>query len=158
MMRLPPNILLLILSSFALFSCAKFGDTSVIIDDDLIYYFESFEQEAALRNVSLDLNELGISGMLLEIDDSTIIGQCSINNNGQKTVIIEPSSWSQLTELQKEFLVFHELGHCALQRTHNDAFSNNGMCISMMTSGENNCIIRYTNQNRNSYLDELFYN
>jgi hypothetical protein len=158
MMKMPRKISLIALVVVLLISCVKDEDNQAIVATEILEYFSSFQEEAALRDVPVDLEEMRINGVLQDIEGSTILGQCNTSGNGEKTVIIDAFSWSRLTDLQKEFLVFHELGHCALGRTHDDSSSPNGTCISIMNTGESNCNIRYNSQNRSTYLDELFSN
>ena len=76
--------------------------------------------------------------------------------NFQKNILLDSQFWRRASEMEKEFLVFHELGHCYLGRSHLDEVAQNGNCQSMMNSGMGNCRINYNSQTRNEYLDELF--
>ncbi len=64
--------------------------------------------------------------------------------------------WLNASAMDKEFIVFHELGHCYLQREHLDTKDERGICTSIMSSGTSNCVRLYTNQNRSDLIDELF--
>ncbi len=56
----------------------------------------------------------------------------------------------------REFVVFHELGHCDLGRDHRDEAFDNGVCVSIMRSGLGDCRDYYHPRTREGYLDELF--
>jgi len=58
--------------------------------------------------------------------------------------------------MSKEYLVFHELGHCILGRSHSNDILENGDCKSIMQSGTSNCKGNYNDENREMLLDELF--
>jgi hypothetical protein len=47
------------------------------------------------------------------------IGWCFINS--KRKITINPEFWANAREFEKEALMFHELGHCALNRPHTDA-------------------------------------
>jgi len=57
--------------------------------------------------------------------------------------------------MQKERLVFHELGHCVLNRSHLETVGTDGHCLSIMNSAQR-CSDNYNAQTREKYLDELF--
>jgi hypothetical protein len=53
-------------------------------------------------------------------------------------------------------VVFHELGHCYLGRGHSEETHPNGVCKSIMRSGNGGCFDNYNSTTREAYLDELF--
>jgi len=127
------------------------------IDLELEEYFTQFEIEAAIRNISIDLRDLGISGRMQNITTAGVIAQCIMKNEANtKEVRVDPESWQLLGQLRKEFLVFHELGHCALKREHLDEQDSNGNCISIMHSNADVCMNNYSTETRKMLLDELF--
>lgn len=52
--------------------------------------------------------------------DPKFAGLCYKWTNGYAEVHIKRSFWEVATEEQREELIFHELGHCHLNRGHND--------------------------------------
>jgi len=51
---------------------------------------------------------------------------------GANDIAIDREVWDRSNESSKEWLVYHELGHCVLDRSHrNDRFEN-GMWKSLM--------------------------
>ena len=113
-------------------------------------------QTAAIRNVVIDYEALKISGDIRIISTPNVIGQCIHTEKEPNTVVVDKFYWDTADDLEREFLVFHELGHCALNRGHLDDSDAHGDCISMMTSGTGLCHINYTQATRTSLLDELF--
>lgn len=125
------------------------------VDASIADYFSRFESEAALRNQALDLSELGI-GAYIESLDNDIIGQCATLSNGGKEVRVSAKFWDKASDTEKEFLIFHELGHCALLRSHDDTADVHGRCMSIMNSGLGKCQSIYNAASRATLLDELF--
>lgn len=67
----------------------------------------------------------------------TIIGLCEIYSNGARYVYVNQDWFAQSTTLSyhKKLLVFHELGHCSMNRNHdcrtaNDSSTNAQNCVS----------------------------
>ena len=139
---------------FLLVGCLP--DPVRVLDDELVAYFDRFEQEATRRNVSVQLG--GIDGVFADTLASTKAGTCQTLSTGRYRILVNASYWNQATALEREFVVFHELGHCALKRDHTDAATPSGVCQSIMTSGTGRCKMNYTASNRSTYLDELFSN
>ena len=128
------------------------------IDSDLSPYFESFVEEAAKRGVDLEQMRDIVSGYIEDIDDGAISGQCRHDADAPDKVIIDRTFWMTAGNSSKEFLVFHELGHCMLGRSHLDTRDSNGFCVSIMHSTSEVCTNGYSYSTRSKYLDELFSN
>ena len=139
-----------------LFACSDDAglESNQVIDDELSPYFTSFEEEARARGLEVSLTDNNIGGRIEEIDDD-IVGQCW-QNSEQGYIIIDADYWSRASSIDREFIVFHELGHCYLQREHLDERDARGVCTSIMNSGTSNCVRLYTSHNRSDLLDELF--
>lgn len=137
-------------------SCSKDETPDYFVDAPLQPYFDSFEAEAAQRGVTIDLEALRVSGDVRLIGTINVIGQCVHTEKEPNTIIVDVVYWNSAEHLEKEFLIFHELGHCALNRDHIDDSDANGDCISIMTSGTGLCHINYTEATRSALLDELF--
>jgi len=154
--RLHTIKLVLILSAMTMFwSCNK-NDLDLFVDPSLQEYLDRFKAEGAARGVTVDYVESRIAAYLRTILDSGVIGQCAHSETEENTVIIDRMYFNSATDLEKEFVVFHELGHCVLNREHLDDADNQGNCISIMTSGIGACNINYTASTRKGLLDELF--
>jgi len=128
------------------------------IDDRLYEHFETFKVEAEKRNIEVDFISMNVEGHIGNIEDTGVVGQCQTFVNGSKAVVIEESYWNRASDLKKEFLVFHELGHCILNRNHLDESSANGSCSSIMNSGSASCNFSYNEKTREALLEELFAN
>ncbi|HEY3384997.1 MAG TPA: hypothetical protein VGK46_00725 [Saprospiraceae bacterium] len=149
------SLLLLLLAVIG--SCAKDEDEpQFLIDEPLQEYFDRFKAEAALRGKEIDFKALMISGDIRLIGTQNVIGQCGHTEEEPNVVIVDKFYWDSASDLDREFLIFHELGHCALGRGHLDDSDGNGDCISMMSSGTGLCHINYTLATRTALIDELF--
>lgn len=126
------------------------------VDDELAPWFEKFKEEGAARGIGVDFVQANISGVLENITTDNVSGQCVHNSIDPDQVVIDITAWEQASELKREFLVFHELGHCFLKRSHLETTRSDGTCASMMHSGLSNCRDAYSNSTRTTYLDELF--
>ena len=156
------KLIVLIGISTLLFACDE--DTSElkaiesIVDERLHEYFESFKTEAAARDVIIDFNEMNVEGHISDIAERGIAGQCQTYTDGNKAVVIDETYWNRSSDLKKEFIIFHELGHCILNREHHDEANENGSCVSIMNSGSAGCDLSYTEKTREAFFDELFSN
>lgn len=88
-------------------------------------------------------------------------GVCMKVSTGMKFININQKHWRGLTEEQKEQLIFHELGHCELNKMHFDGYRpiNGTLCprsiMKTFLFGLND-ISRCYSQNRDYYIQELF--
>lgn len=84
-------------------------------------------------------------------------GVCFSYGDGTTEVIIRESWWNSASQPMRESLLFHELGHCALGRDHDNSILEI-MGISHKKSMMNSVIVnsnQYTNH-KAGYLTELF--
>jgi len=134
----------------------KKDDLYPLVDEDLWSYFIDFEKEAVKRNIEIDLKQLQLRGNISEIHEDNVAGVCNYSSNNPNVITVDLSFWNQSSELLKEMVVYHELGHCVLGKGHREAADENGSCLSIMRSGLGDCITRYNTVNKEYYLDELF--
>ena len=126
------------------------------VDEELWDLFEVFEIEGANRGFEIDLVKEGISGHIEPIDEEHIAGQCSYSEIHPGRVTVDSDFWANSSANFKEFIVFHELGHCYLHRDHREDIDNLGRCVSIMRSGLEECRDNYNRLTREQYIDELF--
>jgi hypothetical protein len=136
----------------ATFACGK--EETVNVDAELQPLFSSFSSEAQQRGMTLDMTNY--TGMLTDLDEANVAAKCQTISNGQKRVLVDLGFWKTASTMQREMVVFHELGHCVLNRAHLDDARTDGSCFSMMQSGLGLCKMSYTDKTRSAYLDELF--
>jgi len=126
-------------------------------DDELIPYFDLFAEEGAKRGFDVDYEASRIEGLIQNISQSNVLGQCFRNEEKPKKVIVDRDYWEEANETERQFLIFHELGHCFLNRSHFDAKKpGTDTCRSIMHSTPQACDFMLDDDNREEYLDELF--
>ena len=128
----------------------------VNVDERLWEFFENFEIEAEKRGLEFDLNRFNLRGTIEDIHDENVAGTCSYGFRGPRDVTVDEPFWNRSNSFGREMIVFHELGHCVLERGHSEELTENGFCASIMRSGTGNCRTLYNSLNRDFYVDELF--
>ena len=126
-------------------------------DSAFTSYVEEFEQlgKTINQDVKFEVGDIPIN--FGNIKNESYQGVCYTYTDGTREVIIRKSWWDNHTDDYRRSLIFHELGHCRLDRDHLDETHEvNGevMKISMM----NSVIIRPRDYTRytNPYHNELF--
>lgn len=84
-----------------------------VVNEDILPYVKRFET-LFKSNVSIrvEYGEL----------DSPNVGVCTKWSDGYKDITIDKEFFISLNDLGKEELIFHELGHCILNRAHTSEF------------------------------------
>lgn len=144
-----------ILAVALFFGCEK-QEIVLTIDPELQPYFDAFVEEGSKRGRTIQMDEYLLTASIQEINRPKIAGQCTQSEGTISQILIDQKYWRGYSTLQRESLVFHELGHCILKRSHRDDKDLNGNCVSIMESGAGNCEMLYNTENRPFYLDELF--
>ena len=137
-----------------IYSCSQENDNE--IESELQIHFNNFVEEASDHGMYISLDDLDIGGYIINIEQQGTLGQCKSYTNGSKQIVIDQPYWNRADQMEKEYLVFHELGHCLLGREHKDIKDSNGFCLSIMQSGDGGCEGIYNLQNRDGLLEELF--
>lgn len=135
-------------------SCTKDDSKYPNADEKLYIYFDRFIDEANARGIEVDLTD--IDGYVADIINPGTIGLCQYNDEENNEITIDKKYWNENDDLFREFVVFHELGHCKLFRDHLENEDSDGFCVSIMASGLGGCDENYSIETREAYLDELF--
>lgn len=132
-------------------------------------YVQQFLREAQSRG-----HDIRITNLKVEWADADPAGRCGIchhatsNPSHQKRITLFRNCWDPATAEAREALVFHELGHCILNRLeHKIDRLSNGVYASVMNPSDiavyERCIYDITGNlecdkrnRRNYYVDELF--
>jgi hypothetical protein len=138
------------------------------IDKELEPFLQTFLEEGKKRGIEIKLENLI---MIFGTSTEDICGKCNKkDSNGQRTITIikDQICWINAAKENQEALIFHELGHCLLNRLHRDNRFPNGADVSIMNSksygpyepcaydlGGNNSNCNKTSR-RSYYMDELF--
>jgi len=135
-----------------LLSCKK----PIQHNDEFTSYIQKFITAAVERNHKVDLKDIDLRINFGELDRH-YEGKCKPGSI--KQITINEILWNKLDTLQKELLIFHELGHCLLGRTHKNEIFPTGECKSIMDGKEDGfeCSNNYYSSSwRTYYLNELF--
>jgi hypothetical protein len=126
-------------------------------------YVDRFIEEGAQRGYEIDFNDTGLSiqfASALPEDAAGVCSELGTGTSGSHEIEIRKTYWETLTDIQKERLIFHELGHCELNRPHDNSVFSNGDWKSIMRGSplppDKTPIVNYTGTRRDYYIDELF--
>lgn len=149
------HIILLILT-MAGWSCQKENSGVIDIHPKFQIYVDRFVEEAANRGHLIDFSDTGLKIEFRNAVDVETGGVCRGNHH----IEIEKFYWEDLTDADKEGLIFHELGHCELNRRHRNDTLPNGEWSSRMRGTPipegMSAVINYSGVRRDYYIDELF--
>lgn len=125
-------------------------------------YVEAFIEEGEKRGYEIDFEDTGLTIVFGNTPNaSASCSEIAGSDWGSHQIIVNKDAWASLNDSLKQRLIFHELGHCELNRTHrNDKFSD-GSWVSMMrgdplTPSEAQLPIPYFGFRKDYYIDELF--
>lgn len=123
----------LLLVVFFLSSCSGFHSIPSQ-DAQLLPYFNDYYSECTvLKSVSScqDIFQIDLEFAVL---NSPVEGVCqkwseqtTFDNYVYRRIAIDPNTWSQLSETARHALIYHELGHCHLNRGHLDTNGGPGL-------------------------------
>jgi beta-lactamase regulating signal transducer with metallopeptidase domain len=139
---------------FNMYCCTN--QTENEIEAELQAHFNNFAAEASAHGMNISFDDIDINGYIQNIEERGTLGQCKSYSNGSKAIVIDQLYWNRVNDREREYLVFHELGHCVLGREHKDTRDENGICTSIMQSGDGGCEGLYNSENRDKLLEELF--
>ena len=151
---LKANLIIILVLCILAGSCHH--ENEQVYPEEFNVIVDAFFEEANLRGHNLQENHYDFEIKLGETPGDNVLGSCQDNGH---IITINEEKWPSLTDQEKEWVLFHELGHCILGRGHKNAESLNGECYSYMKGAENGfeCSINYYSVYwREYYLDELF--
>jgi len=126
------------------------------IPQELAAHFQTFQKEANTYGILIDYESSNVTAEIRRINEGSVAGTCTTNGHNLRHIEIDQSFWNRASHLQREMVVFHELGHCILRRGHKEDRFQNGICKSIMRSGLGACSDAYTPTNRSYFIEELF--
>jgi len=148
-------------------TCTKDAFTG-FIHPEFRLFIEDFIEEGKKRGVELDIKEMEaflVNEFSKEPSRSTVcgFGWWNYEHNGRRIEILNSENcWGNRTYIEKENIIFHELGHAFLARNHiSDTLPNRYAKSIMCSPFDGGCSSNYTtyydNPSLRSYfLDELF--
>ena len=103
----------------AAISCAPAHRHILEVDDAFRGYFVDFENDGASVGYTKQIDDL-----IIHFDSSAsgiIAGNCQQGIDKTPTISVNPVSWPQMTNDEQQELIYHEMGHCVLNRGHKTA-------------------------------------
>jgi hypothetical protein len=159
--RASTSILLLVAGAactFALSACgsAQSGSqthTSVVsVEAQFQPMVDAFTAEAQAQGNPVVITDLIVQSVQ-DLPSTDEMGVCSQGAGTTPTIQISQPLWDSLDANGQQELLFHELGHCVLNRVH-ETSENNGVPVSVMSPvflGSD-----LYDANRTQYMHELF--
>jgi len=133
-----------------------------IVERELAPFVDRFFEEAKSRDIKVSDDNLEVVFRDLSDEGVCGLGYFRFEGTDLRKVEINPDffCWGFRDDFAKENLVFHELGHAILRRTHVNTSLPNGDPATLMCDG-NICDVfayydQYTKGKRPYYLDKLF--
>src|SRR5579884_1508973 len=108
------KMFLLVLIALLSSSCGPPPDPSITQDPELIPFINSFESE-----IGVDASHVSATFSKLTSPD---IGMCDSYDDGRRDIYIDRDEWNQMDYVGREQLMYHELGHCAMNLEHNNSY------------------------------------
>lgn len=124
----------------------------ISIDPTFQTYVNDFVTEAKNQNYPLSIDDISI-----HFDSSldvTTLGECRRYSQGTPLILINQQDWPNENDVIHRVLLFHELGHCILNREHLNTLTN-GIVTSIMYLYMQNSSMY--SDNWAYYMHELFY-
>ena len=140
--------------------------TQYSVPTDVEPYVQAFRNEAKQRNVTVSTANLLVTFGTTQGED--VCGQCLLEAGKTPRITLSSDEycWKTASEYERECLVFHELGHCLLNRAHKTDRFSNGAFVSLMNPNDVGvyATCRYPiggdvcdkRSRRSYYIDELF--
>ena len=128
------KILLILLYLIILTNCGVLREDSRRFKDqipEVDYYVDIFKDIAEIESIDVGF------GFVSESEMEGKAGLCIKHNNMGKRyaeIWLNLDEWEYYNDLQREWLVLHELGHCVLNKDHNDRKLSDGCPESIMRS------------------------
>ena len=94
----------------------QFSTSNEIFDT----YVKKFEDHAKIKTGNMNYKVIDIPINFGDTENDQFVGVCFTYSDGKKEIIIKADWWNRVSTSSKESLIFHELGHCALDRDHNE--------------------------------------
>jgi hypothetical protein len=120
-------------------------------------YVTSFEQTAAQYGNPVQVTDLVIQfGQVDGVGENGGRGVCELSEGSTPVITISQAAWTSSSESEREELIFHELGHCVLHKTHVGGINSDGIPASIMNPYKIDGAIY--SQYKSFYLTGLFAN
>lgn len=100
------------------------------IESKYVPYFKAFANRAASVGSNVKVNNLTIRSVS-SISDPGVVALCQQEPGQSPLIIVSQEWWPQFDVTMREDMIFHEMGHCVLNRGHRSD-ENNKLSLSIM--------------------------
>lgn len=125
---------------------------NVYIDSELRPYVNNFKFDAIARGQLNNDFDISVVFGLEDSPEIGIAGICKLRG-AVRTIEIKEAIWGVLSEEEKEALIYHELAHCFLKRSHCEEIRDDAPVSLMYPSLIDGPTYK---NNREKYVNELF--
>lgn len=141
------NVMMLVVMSLSLVAC---GAKKGVQDPAVVEYVQRYES-----TFGRDVSSQTIT-MVDKIENTSAPGTVGVCFSGADEIHILRSYWDKASDLQKQMVVFHELGHCDMHEEHRVGLQPDNCANSIMYpyTLSDTC---YT-EHMSDYLKELIAN
>lgn len=144
---------------FTLTSCISGNLRGYEEPKELDKYLQEFKSAASQRGYNLNIPKKLKVKLVDEIEGrNTIRGSCT--EDIPMVIRLEKDYWMEADSTQRKILLFHEFGHCFLNRDHSNEVLPNGEWKSLMRGGtlpkNRSYVINFRGLRKQYYWDELF--
>lgn len=102
---------------------------------------------------TIDLNKISIQfGKISDHSEET--AAICYKQSGKNIIIVEREFWEQYWPLTREYILAHEIGHCVLNREHNNKLHFDGSPVSIMYK-DATIPAKYSSDYHREYFKEL---
>lgn len=106
------------------------GAKIVSIEPQYIKYVKEFENQSSTTN-----NKVIVDDLVVRTRDDlggSILAQCRMYSVFTPLIVVSKKYWVTMSETEREMVMFHELGHCILNRGHNENLKEPNIPESIM--------------------------
>lgn len=130
--------LLIFISMILIFSATSFATD--LIDPQFQSYVNEFVETGKAYDLKINTQGLTIKFGKPKAPQSpkdrglVIFAACTFNSafNSHPSVVVSKKWWNKASKIDREEVMYHELGHCLLRQQHRDDESNKGYHLSIM--------------------------
>lgn len=115
-------------------------------------YVRQFEEESARYGAPVRVDNLIVR--FANIPQPRTIAECVTETWKTPLIRVDQQKWSRFSDSSRRLVIFHEMGHCVLDRRHRGELRRNGTPASIMY--QHNVPEEVFNQEPDYYLTELF--
>ncbi len=117
-------------------------------------YVQRFEEDSVKAGAPVKVTDILVERRVLGEGRMAMCSRSDTSDLDPPTVGVDGAIFASLTEVERQAVISHELGHCVLHREHRDEENEYGVPLSMMNSHSINMLL--LESNAEYYNEELF--